>query len=110
MSKFKYVAFLFCLISTIANAEPFKVEKSLVCDKLSVVLRLLPNYNEVIEWQGKTDKKLITLLSVNKQTQSWTIITTDGEYACILDQGQSFSVGTNPTTNQEKNSKPNMTL
>lgn len=110
MLKFKYVAFLFCFISTIANAEPFKVEKSLVCDKLSEVLRLLPNYNEVIEWQGKTDRKLITLLSVNKQTQSWTIITTDGEHACILDQGQGFTVKTTPAPSQEKNNKPNMTL
>lgn len=99
-----YVAFLFCLISTIANAEPFKVDRALVCDKVTEVFKVIPNYGEQPVWQGKTNKGLHTLLTLNTQTQTWTLIITDGEFACILDEGKGFKVEKeNPQPRVEKN-------
>lgn len=92
MFKVKCVAFLFCLISTIANAEPFNVNRAMICDKVSEVFKILVKYNEKVIWQGKNDSELTTMLTLNSTTQTWSLIVSDKEFACLLDSGQGFSV------------------
>lgn len=92
MLKIKCVAFLFCLISTIVNAEPFKINRSLICEKADIVLKTLEKeFGEKPVWQGKNSQELNTLLLANTKTESWTIVITDGENACVLDSGSSYS-------------------
>lgn len=102
MLKIKLVAFLFCLISTIANAEPFTINRAIVCNKIGEVFKLIPNFGEQPVWQGKNDKDLITILTLNLQTQTWTVIITNGEHACILDTGKEFRFDV-PQPRVEKN-------
>lgn len=92
MLKVKCVAFLFCLISTIVNAEPFKINRTLICEKADIVLKTLEReFGEKPVWQGKNIQELNTLLVVNTKTESWSIVITDGENACVLDSGKSYS-------------------
>lgn len=110
MVKVKYVAFLFCLVSTIANAEPFKINRSLICEKAEVVLKTLAQeFGEKPVWQGKNNQELYTLLVVNTKTETWTIVITDGEQACVLDSGTGYMNPTKPETKPqvEKRKEPN---
>jgi hypothetical protein len=92
MLKVKLVAFLFCLTSTIANAEPFKINRTVLCEKANIVLNSLEKeFREKPVWQGKNNQELNTLLVVNTKTESWTIVITDGEHACVIDSGKSYS-------------------
>lgn len=96
MFKLKSVAFLFCFISTIANAQPFEVTRPLQCDTASEVFKIIPQFNEVPVWQGRNDNGLVNILTLNPQTQTWTLIVTDGEKACVVDSGKGFMVNQNP--------------
>lgn len=100
MLKIKCVAFLFCLVSTIANAETFKINRTLICEKADVVLKTLEkDFGERPVWQGKNIQGLNSLLIANTKTESWTIVITNGEHACVLDSGTGYM---NPTTPQPK--------
>lgn len=105
MFRVKCVAFLFCLISTIANAEPFNVNRAMICDKMSEVFKILAKYGEKAIWQGKNDKELITTLTLNSTTQTWSLIISDKEFACLLDSGEGFSVAS-PNSNSSPVPKP----
>lgn len=95
----KCVAFLFCLISTIANAEPFKVTRPALCDKAVVVLKeLIEKFGEKPIWQGKNNQELFTLLLLNPTTETWTIVITDGDLACVIDSGDKFMAHKNSET------------
>ena len=92
MFKIKIVAFLFCLTSTIANAETFQINRAIVCDKIEEVIKLVKKYGEKPIWQGKNNQGLQTVLTLNAQTKTWSLLLTDGELACILDAGPDFTV------------------
>lgn len=93
----RYVAFLFCLVSTIANAQVFEVIRPLKCDNASEVFKLLPQFGEIPVWQGRNENGLINILTLNPQTQTWSLIVTDGQKACLVDSGTGFMVNQNPT-------------
>lgn len=95
--KNSLVTFLFCLASTIANAETFQVTRAIPCDKANKVLSIIPNYGENPVWQGKNTKNLFVLLTLNASTESWSLILTDGEFACLLENGQGFILQNKPT-------------
>lgn len=105
------VAFLFCLTSTIANAQSFQLNHKLYCDKAKEIFRALFEQGEKPLWQGKNEKGFVTVLMLNAQTQSWTLVMTDGETACALDFGKGFTVGSGqekktPQRDFEKKSNP----
>lgn len=104
MFKIKAVAFLFCLTSTIANAQTFQVTRTMQCSKASEVLKIIPNYGESIVWQGKDSKNLLSVLTLNTTTQTWTLILTDGEFACVMDEGTGFVVS--PAQKPENKKEP----
>lgn len=90
MLKKLIAAFLFCSISTIANAQTFQSQRTLLCDKASKIFKITLDYGEMPVWQGKNDKGLFTILVVNPNSETWTIIVTDGEFGCVLDVGTGF--------------------
>lgn len=92
MLKVKYVAFLFCLVSTIANAEPFKINRPAVCEDATVVLKeLIEKFGEQPVWQGKTEQGLYGMILANPDSKSWSYIITDGKKACLVDSGTGYS-------------------
>lgn len=97
------VAFLFCITSTIANAELFQITKTLPCDKASKLLSLMEDFRESPTWQGKNNKGVYTILLTNKDTKTWTLVLTDGVSVCILDSGQGYATSTDDTVKKEKN-------
>ena len=105
MFKTKCVAFLFCLISTIANAEPFKVTRQALCEKANIVLKeLVEKFGEKPVWQGKNNQGLFTLILLNPSSETWSVIITDSEFACVIDFGTGyFGQQPEPKPQVEKN-------
>ena len=93
MQKFLAVAFLFCLTSSIANAqEVIDLQKLLKCSKAESVMNYFrDNFQEMPLWVGKTNTGTHITLLVNKETRSWTMIEYDASLACVLGAGDSSS-------------------
>ena len=89
-----YVAFLFCLASSIANAqEIIELTKPVKCGKAEWVMNhFAQEYGEMPLWVGKdkTTGSHITLL-VNKETKTWTLTQYDSGMACVLGAGDAGS-------------------
>lgn len=86
------MAFLFCINSTIANAESFQATKPVLCDDAKKVLdSISKDYNERLTFVAKDagDKSRYILLS-NEKTGSWTLIQMTAQVACILGVGEDF--------------------
>ena len=94
MKKLSTVAFLFCLTSSIANAqEVIELNKPVKCgDAQWVMNHFTGEYGERPMWVGKdaNSNSYVTLL-VNRETRSWTLLQYDGKMACVLSVGQSAS-------------------
>ena len=93
MKKTAALAFLFCLISTIANAQVFESKKNITCGNTKFMLKTLSG--EDIEehpiWVGVTDEtKTRTVILVNKATQTWSVIQMDDRITCVLSVGEGF--------------------
>lgn len=87
------MAFLFCLLSPIANAqEIIDLQKPLKCSKAEAVMNYFSeNFREVPLWVGKTNTGTHITLLVNKETRSWTMIEYDANIACVLGAGDTSS-------------------
>ena len=84
------MAFLFCLNSTIANAEAFVARKPIVCDETKKVIKsLTETFNEKPVWTAKDgqDESRYSLF-VNQKTGAWTLVQMTPEYACVLGVGE----------------------
>jgi len=83
------MAFLFCLASSIANAQPFQIEKQLLCDKTEQVFSALKEkFQEEPVWLGDdlgNDSKYALFVSITKGT--WTLLQFTPEVSCILGVG-----------------------
>lgn len=87
------MAFLFCLLSPIANAqEIIDLQKPLKCSKPEVVMNYFrDNFQEVPIWVGKTNTGTHITLIVNKEKRTWTIIEYDSAIGCVLGAGETSS-------------------
>ena len=84
------LAFLFCLISTIANAQ-INLDKPVYCDSATTILQIIKDrYRETPVWIGSQSSGII-MLTLNKTTQSWTLLELYDELACILGTGKAFN-------------------
>jgi hypothetical protein len=84
------VAFLFCLISPIVNAQAFQSRKPVICDDIKKVIESLnQNFEEKPVWLAKdqSDDTRYSLF-VNQKTGSWTLIQFTSTVACILGVGE----------------------
>jgi hypothetical protein len=93
MKKAITAAFLFCLASSIANAqEIIDLTKPLKCsDAQSVMNYFVDTHKETPIWIGKTVHNSHITLLMNKETRSWTMIEYDSKYACVLGAGEDKS-------------------
>ena len=86
------VAFLFCLTSTIANAQTekyYESSKPVICDDAKIMVSsLMKNWGEIPVWTAKDAKDQSRyLLLVNSKKGSWTLLQYTPEIACILGVG-----------------------
>jgi hypothetical protein len=91
------MAFLFCLISSIAHAQEIvDLQKSLKCSDAQVVMNyFVDTHKETPVWVGKSVHNTHITLLVNKETRSWTMIEYDTRLACVLGAGEDRS-GSSP--------------
>lgn len=62
-----------------------------MCEKANIVLKELgEKYGEKPVWQGKNSQGLFTVLMLNPASETWTVVITDGDLACVLDSGTGF--------------------
>ena len=90
------VAFLFCLISTIANAQQqsgfVQIPKSVICGPAAEILKNLADkeINEKPIWIGKNeDGRSDYMIFVNPKTSAFTILQIGKEIGCVLGIGYS---------------------
>jgi len=97
MKKLLTVAFLFCLTSSIANAqEVIDINKAMKCSNAQTVINyFFDTYKETPVWVGKTVLNTNITLLMNKETRSWTMVEYDARIACVLGAGEDKS-GSNP--------------
>lgn len=88
------MASLFCLASSIANAqEVIELNKPIKCGDVEFVMQhFSTEYGEKPLWIGKdnSSSSRITLL-VNKEKRTWTLVQYDSNLACVLGAGESSS-------------------
>ena len=99
MKKLSIVAFLFCLTSSIANAqEIIDLTKAMKCsDPQKVMNYFVDTHKETPVWVGKTVHNSHITLLMNKETRSWTIIEYDVKLACVLGAGEE-KTGSDPSS------------
>jgi hypothetical protein len=84
------MAFLFCFISSIANAQGIvELTKPMKCSEVENVMNyFLDNHKETPIWVGKTVHNTHITLLANKDSRSWTMIEYDSRLACVLGAGE----------------------
>ena len=87
------MAFLFCLISSIAHAqEIIDLQKPLKCSDAQVVMNyFVDTHKETPVWVGKSVHNTHITLLMNQETRSWTVIEYDTRLACVLGAGEDKS-------------------
>ena len=87
------LAFLFCLTSTLANAQLFESKPTIQCGETKYILTNLIG-EEIQEhpfWVGTNDtSKTSTVVMLNDKTQTWTVVQFDKKVACVLGAGEGF--------------------
>lgn len=83
------MAFLFCLTSSIANAQ-FRYDYPVICDDTQKLIESLTiNFKEKVSWTGRhIEDKSVYSLWINEKTGSWTLLKKNPEVACILGVGE----------------------
>ena len=87
------MAFLFCLISSIAHAQQIiDLQKPLKCsDAQSVMNYFVDIHKETPVWVGKSVHDTHVTLLMNNETRSWTMIEYGDKIACVLGAGEAKS-------------------
>lgn len=83
------MAFLFCLTSSIANAQAFQSTKPVLCDNTAKIMTALKEkYNEEPVWMGSDIRDSTKYaLFINAKEGSWTLLQFNPEVSCILGVG-----------------------
>jgi len=88
MNKLK-MAFLFCLASSIAYAEPIQRRKVVVCDSVETIFKtLFEEFHEEPIWYAKDEPTPTQyVLTVNAKEDTWTLVQYDNTQACVIGVG-----------------------
>jgi hypothetical protein len=94
---------LMCMIAVplAAVAEQVRLNKEVVCDDASNILPQLIQLGEQPIFAGTLTESSVVFM-VNPDTQSWTVVQTDGNVACVIDVGEGFKFQL-PKSNPIKN-------
>jgi hypothetical protein len=92
------MAFLFCLISSIAHAQEIvDLNKAMKCSEPQKVMNyFVDTHKEIPVWVGKTVHNSHITLLMNRETRSWTMIEYDDRLACVLGAGEDKSGSSKP--------------
>ena len=92
------MAFLFCLISSIAHAQQIiDLQKPLKCSDAQVVMNyFVDTHKETPVWVGKSVHNTHITLLMNRETRSWTVIEYDTRLACVLGAGEDKTGSSKP--------------
>jgi len=92
------MAFLFCLISSIAGAQEIvNLNKVMKCSEPQKVMNyFVDTHKETPVWVGKTVHNSHITLLMNRETRSWTMIEYDDRLACVLGAGENKSGSSKP--------------
>ena len=92
------MAFLFCLISSIAHAQQIiDLNKAMKCSDAQVVMNYFVDiHKEIPVWVGKTVHNSHITLLMNRETRSWTVIEYDTRLACVLGAGEDKTGSSKP--------------
>ena len=82
---------LLCILAVplAASAEQVRLNKEVVCDDASNILPQLIKLGEQPIFAGTLTESSVVFM-VNPDTQSWTVVQTDGNVACVIDAGEGF--------------------
>jgi hypothetical protein len=88
--KKTFIAFLFCLYGTVANAQLYQVQKPVYCGNTQELISTLRSeLKENPVWFGNDNRNTSQyLLFVNAETDVWTLLQYNNEVACILGTGK----------------------
>jgi len=92
------MAFLFCLISSIAHAQQIiDLNKAMKCSDAQIVMNyFVDTHKETPVWVGKSVHNTHITLLMNRETRSWTMIEYDSRLACVLGAGEDKSGSSKP--------------
>jgi len=92
------MAFLFCLISSIAHAQQIiDLNKAMKCSEPQNVMNyFVDTHKEIPVWVGKSVHNTHVTLLMNRETRSWTMIEYDDKLACVLGAGEDKSGSSKP--------------
>ena len=83
------MAFLFCLIPSVVNAQAFQYDHPMMCEKIETVLQnLFDKYGEKPIWSGKDKDGSGAVLVENTKNKTWTLIKFNKDFACIYAVGE----------------------
>jgi hypothetical protein len=89
----KFVMMLLLAIPTVSLAQTVTLQKSILCGEFkAAVEHLKTQYGEKAIWQGKTNIDTTVIFYLNPETNSWTLIETNGDLACSISVGESIEV------------------
>jgi hypothetical protein len=80
------------LLPALASAEPVKVDKSVVCDKATIMLPYIKEkYDEEPIWFGDDGVSQFTI-TANQKTQTWSMLqfSIEKDISCLIDSGTGF--------------------
>jgi hypothetical protein len=91
MKKFLILALI--LSTSLAHAEPRRLNKPVVCESTEKVFRtMVEEFGETPQWRGSTSEQgTSTVLTVNLKTGAWTLIEYTSVMACVIGVGENSS-------------------
>lgn len=89
--RYLILAFL-CLTTSISYAQLAEHERKLTCGKTKFLLEALSKIaKEKIIWSGDSKySETKTVVMINTETLTWTVVQYDKDMACVLNNGEGF--------------------
>ena len=89
----KLLLSLLLALPALAFAEPIRMNKSVICNDLDDLIQVIQDKREeIIDWLGLTSGATTYVLTLNKDTMSWSIlqINVKENVGCIVGAGAGY--------------------
>ena len=91
----KYLVLSVAMFSCVTFAAPTEQNRTVMCDSVKIVIPYLQSeFNEHPMFIGEVplaeDKTAYVGVTVNPESQTWTVILYNANYACLLESGTGF--------------------
>lgn len=104
----KLLLSLLLALPVLSFAEPVRINKTVICNDLDELISVIQDRRlEVIDWLGINSSDTSYVLTVNKDTQSWTIlqINIKENVGCVVGSGAGYHNEPNKAVAPKKPSK-----